>query len=160
MSEYARFFLGSRASIVQFETIEITHPAFSRAYRLVRNATQGIVAGGVAYDYYPLRIRSLGARDNLDYGIAVDLGDLGDVLPAEIDRVLAAASAVKPTVRYRTFRSDDLTTPLFGPVTLQVTSIAMRRDGASFEARAPSLALARTGETYDLDRFKSLRGVL
>lgn len=160
MSAQSEFFLGSRASVVQLETLEISHPSFSQTYRIVRNAVGGIDIGGVHYDYYPLRITPSGTRETLDFGITGDLGDLGEVIPAEIDRAMAAGTmATKPTVVYRTYRSDTLEL-LFGPVTLEIADVAMTREGASFEARASSLNVNRTGEIYALERFPMLRSFL
>ena len=67
---------------------------------------------------------------------------------------------VRPIVKYRTYRSDDLTQPIFGPVTLEIATLAMTREGASFDARAPSLNVNRTGEVYSLTRFPMLRALL
>lgn len=166
MSDYSEFFLNSLSSVVQLELLEISHPDFSQTYYLVRNATNGVTvtledASVIEFAYYPLRISPIGSRENLDFGIRVDLGDLGDVLPVELDAVASASGYdVKPTVKYRTYRSDDLTAPLYGPVVLEVESFSFTREGASFEAKAQSLNLNRTGEGYSFDRFPMLRGFL
>ena len=166
MTNYAEFFLKSKSSVVQLETLEISHPDFTKIYRVVRNAVQGLTAvlengSSVAFDYYPLAIENAGVRDDLDQAITVNLGDLGEVLPKELDEVSSNEGfGIKPTVVYRTYRSDDLTRPLFGPVTLEVTSFAFNREGSTFEAKAPSLNVNKTGELYKLDRFPMLRGFL
>jgi len=165
-SNYSTYFLNAKSSVVQLELLEVSHPNFTQTYRLVRNAINGVTvtledANVRTFNYYPLRIESLGARDNLDYGIKIDLGDLGEVLPVELDAVATANGYLtKPTVIYRTYRSDDLTKPLFGPLLLEVTNFSFNKDGASFEAKAPALNLNRTGEVYKLDRFTMLRGFL
>lgn len=166
MSAYSEFFLNSPSSVVQLELLEVTHPDFTQAYRIVRNAVDGVTvtletAASATFDYYPLRITPVGIRDTLDFGLRIDLGDLGEVLPVEIDAVTDAEGfGVKPTVIYRTYRSDDLSTPLFGPLTLRVTSFSFTREGATFEAQAPSISVSTTGELYKLDRFPMLRGFL
>ncbi|GEA08487.1 hypothetical protein KUL42_32480 [Alteromonas sp. KUL42] len=166
MSEYSDFYLNSPSSIVQLETLEIAHPSFTKTYYLVRNSTNGTTvtlenSQNQTFDYYPLKITSIGTRDNLDYGLRVDLGDLGEVLPIELDAVASEKSyATKPTVIYRTYRSDDLTKPLFGPIQLEITTFNFNRDGASFEAKAPSLNINKTGESYQIDRFPMLRAFL
>ena len=66
----------------------------------------------------------------------------------------------KPRVVYRTYRSDDLTRPLFGPIVLEVDSFAFNREGSTFTAKAPSLNINKTGELYRLERFPMLRGFL
>lgn len=165
MSAYTEYFLNSRSNVVQLELLEITHPNFSKAYRIVRNAIDGVVATidgtPTQFDYYPLQIRSSGARDDLDSGFTVNLGDLGEVIPQELDAVAAAGGfAVKPMVRYWAFRSDILTAPLVGPLILEVGAFTFTQDGASFPARAPALNVGKTGEFYRLERFPMLRGLL
>lgn len=164
MSRYTEYFLSSRANVVQLELLEISHPAFSQVYRVVRNAREGVTvtledSSVQTFQYYPLRITNLGTRDTLDAGFKIELGDLGEVLPAELDAVAAAGGfSTKPVVKYRTYRSDDLTQPLFGPLVLEIRSIAFNKTGATFEAKAPSININRTGEVYRLDRFVTLRG--
>ena len=166
MTDYTEFFLSSKSSVVQLETLEISHSAFTQTYRVVRNAVAGVTvtletAAQASFTYYPLRITGVGLRENLDFGIKVDLGDLGEVLPEELDAVASADGyEEKPIVIYRTYRSDDLTSPLFGPVVLEVKSFSFNRQGSTFEARAPSLNVNKTGELYSLDRFPMLRGFL
>lgn len=166
-SYYTTYFLGSKSSIVQLELLEVSHPNFTTTYRIVRNAINGVTvtledASVRTFNYYPLRIESLGTRDNLDFGIKIDFGDLGEVLPLEMDAVAATPSGYqsKPMVRYWTYRSDDLSKPLFGPLVLEVKNFSFNQTGASFEAKAPSLNLNRTGEVYKIDRFPMLRGFL
>ncbi len=166
MTSYAEFFLKSKSSVVQLETLEISHPNFTKVYRVVRNAVQGVsvkLENGLSatFDYYPLSIENAGVRDDLDQAITINLGDLGEVLPKELDEISSNNGfGTKPTVVYRTYRSDDLTRPLFGPVLLEVTSFAFNREGSTFEAKAPSLNVNKTGERYKLDRFPMLRGFL
>ncbi len=166
MTSYAEFFLNSKTSVVQLETLEITHPNFTKTYRIVRNAIEGasltLETGATAtFQYYPLSIENAGVRDDLDQAIKINLGDLGEVLPKELDEVSSNNGfETKPTVVYRTYRSDDLSRPLFGPVVLEVSSFAFNREGSTFEAKAPSLNVNKTGELYKLDRFPMLRGFL
>lgn len=163
---YAQFFLNSKSSVVQLELMEISHPNFTKVYRIVRNAVKGITVtletgAGATFDYYPMRIENDGTNDDLDQSFTITLGDLGEVLPKELDSVAAAqAFDVKPVVTYRTYRSDDLTRPLFGPVLLEVESFAFNREGSTFTAKAPSLNINKTGELYKLERFPMLRGFL
>lgn len=166
MSAYSEFFLNSKSSVVQLELLEISHPNFSQVFQLVRNAVNGVTVTletGVSrtFTYYPLRIESNGSRDDLDQSFTFTLGDLGELLPKELDRVATANGfSTKPQVVYRTYRSDDLTTPLFGPILLEVESFAFNREGCSFTAKAPSLNINKTGELYTLERFPMLRGFL
>lgn len=166
MTTYAEFFLNSKSSVVQLELLEISHPNFTKVYRIVRNAVQGVTvtletAETVAFDYYPLRVTPVAAYDNLDQSLKIDLGDLGEVLPKELDSVSSAdAFFIKPLIKYRTYRSDDLTAPLYGPLILEVSTFTFNREGSMFEAKAPSLNVNKTGELYKIDRFPMLRGFL
>lgn len=167
MSAYSEYFLNSRNNVVQLELLEIAHPAFSKTYRVVRNATKGVTVthenGSVfTYDYYPCKIVPGSARDDLDHYITVTFGDLGEIIPVEMDSVMAMSGGmeIKPTVKYRVYRSDLLTTPLYGPLNLEVSSFSFERKGCTFEARAPALNSTRTGEIYSMVRFPMLRGFL
>lgn len=166
MTDYAAYFLGSRSSVVYLETLQIAHPNFTRTYWIVRNAIGGIVAhlengSSQAFEYYPLRIKPTGSSDDLDQTLAVDLGDLGDIIPGELDAIEAAGGmSIKPAVTYRAYRSDDLTTVLAGPLRLEIADLSSNREGSSFQAKAPSLNINRTGELYRIERFAMLRGFL
>jgi hypothetical protein len=167
MSQYTSYYLNSPSSVVKLETIEIAHPSFTATKWIVRNAVNGITAtledGTTSIDfvYYPLKIDTAGVRDDLDQKITVQLGDLGDLLAAELDRITNANTfGTKPVLRYRTYRSDDLAHVLFGPVQLEIVSLAATFEGYAFDAQAPSLNANRTGEVYSMDRFPMLRGFL
>lgn len=166
MSEYTEFFLSSKASIVQLELLEIAHSSFLQIYYVVRNAVNGVTvihedSSSVAYVYCPMQLGLTGPRDDLDQILTVNFGDLGTIFSENIESVRADnSSAELPTVIYRTYRSDDLTTPLYGPLYLEIRKVAMTAEGAKFEARAPSLNKNKTGEKYSIARFPMLKGLL
>lgn len=163
MSEYTEFYLKSRADVIQYETIEIYHSKFSRLYRVVRNSKNPITVilesgTSAVFEYYPLQIRQGGQRDNLDYSLDIDLGDLGDVIPKEIDRVRRLGGfSEKPKLYYRTYRSDTLTAPLFGPIELEVSEISFNAQGCSFTASPPVVNALETGIPYRIEDFPGLR---
>ena len=167
MSAYAAFFLNSPSSVVPIETLEIAHPSFSKTYWIVRNAMNGIIAtleDGVtqqSFDYYPLGISVAGASDDLDQVMTITLGDLGMMIPQEIDRCVAAGTiGTRPTLTYRIYRSDDLSAPMDGPFTYEITTLGTKKIGSTITAGAPRLNLNQTGESYRMDRFPMLRGFL
>lgn len=166
MSEYSEFFFNSSGKVAQLECFEISHPNFTKTYRVVKNATNGISVkyeDGVFYEhvYYPMSVESLGMRGDLDQGFKISFGDLGEILPSELDNLADADGfGVKPVLKYRTFKSSDLTQVLFGPLLLRITSMAFSSEGATFEAAAPSLNINKTGEIYKISRFPTLRGFL
>lgn len=166
MSRYSEFFLNSASSIVQLELVEIYHPSFSKRYRVVRNAINGITVtletSEVAFfEYYPLQIKPTGVSDDLDQTLEVQLGDLGEIIPQELDHVMAAGTFnIKPTLVYRTYRSDDLTQPLYGPFRYVISSMPFTKEGAMLNAGAPRVNQNTTGEIYTINRFPTLQGFL
>jgi hypothetical protein len=161
---YSDFFLNSPSSVVELDCIEILHPSFSKTYYIVRNAINGITvthedASVHTYDYFPIALTPTGASDDLDQILKVQLGDLGQIIPAELDRIANAGTfTTKPVLKYRTYRSDNLAAPLFGPQKFVVGNISFTKDGSAFEAGAPKLNQTSTGEIYSMDRFPMLRG--
>lgn len=166
MSALSEYYLGSGAGVVQLDLLEITHPNFSQAYRIVRNNADGITIDlsidetGVVFDYYPALVEQLGARDDLDAGIKITLGDVGEVLPTEMDNVAEAGGfQTKPQVRYWTARSDT-SEIIYGPLNLEAPNFIETENGSAFEAVAPVLNSNKTGERYTLERITMLRGCL
>jgi hypothetical protein len=166
MSEYSEFFLNSGSNVAELELLEISHPSFSQTFYIVRNAVAGVTvtledASSQEFVYYPLQIQAIGSGDDLDQVLRIQLGDLGDLLPRELDAVSAAGTfGTKPTLIYRTYRSDDLSAPLYGPITLEISNLTFKREGAAFEAHAPRLNKTATGELYTTTRFPMLRGFI
>lgn len=161
MTDYISFFLDSGPDVYRIETLEISHPDFSQTYRVQHADPQGVTLGGQAHQYVPMRIAPRTASNDLSAGLSITFGDLGTILPLEMDRVAAASGLeTKPTVNYSVFRSDDLTAPMYGPDTFELSTISFERDGASFDAQARSLDLNRTGERYNTTRFPMLSGFL
>lgn len=163
---YAEFYLGSKRSVVQLDCFEISHPSFSQIYYIVRNACNGISVlheDLVSHDYiyYPLKLQRTGSADDLDSTIQITLGDLGELVANEIDRVRADNTfSIRPLVKFRQYRSDDLTTPLWGPFIFEAPSFQMSNEGTVFTAQAPQLNILTTGMTYSMDRFPMMRGFL
>lgn len=167
MSALTDFFLSSTRAVAQLDTLEFSHPSFSQTFYKVRNARNGmnakLYAGGPTqlFDFLPMQIKNLGARNDLDAGLQIVMGDLGEELPKQFDRIEKDDSwNIKPTIKYRVYRSDDLAAPLVGPYTFEVKNISFNRNGVSFDAQAPGLNYSTTGELYKLDRFPMLRGAL
>lgn len=170
MSNYSQFFLNTSSSVVQLELLEISHPNFSQVYRIVRNAINGVTvhhedASVHAYTYYPVKIVPTRNANDLDQTLEITFGDLGQVLPMELDRMYPLVGGlpgtfVKPTIKYRTYRSDDLTAPLAGPLRFLINNIAFVKEGATLECSAPRLNLSATGELYSMQRFPMLKGFL
>ena len=172
MSDLADYFFASSRDVAALELVEITHPNFTRPYRIVRNTVDPLDPDGVTvalspeepaarFDCWPARFSGRGARDDLDYQITIDLGDVGEVMPMELDAVAEAGGFMtKPMVRHWVFRSDNLTSPILGPIVLEAPSINGDGTVSSVDARAPTLNTTKTGERYTVERFPMLRGFL
>lgn len=165
MSELSEFFFTAPPAVVRLQLLEISHPNFSASYKVVRNAVGGVAvihedaSGPHTYDYFPMEIRTMGSTGSMDQELEVTLGDLGEILPQELDNVREAnGMQTKPTVIYREYSSADLLEPLFGPFTLLVNSIAFNKTGCIFTAKPVAFNRGRTGEVYDVGRFPMLRG--
>lgn len=164
MSAYSQYFMNSSPTIVELDCIEITHPNFTTTYRLVRNAVNGITVthegptGPFDYTYYPMQLKPLGSSTDLDQGISLTLGDVGELLSKEVTAVqVANGMPTRPKLNYRTYRSDDLTVPLFGPVIMEIRTITSNKEGCLIEAQAPYLNITRTGVIYTVKDFSPLK---
>lgn len=172
MSLLSQFFLGSSPAIRQFDCLEITHPNFSQTYRLVRNArfklplnkfgvevTHEGPAGPFEYEYTPMKIKPVGSGSDMSQSLAVVLGDVGQIIAKEVGIVTEANGMnTRPVLKFRTYRSDDLTQPMFGPLVLELSRVTRTEEGASFEAHAPLINHSRTGVLYTITQFPMLRG--
>ena len=165
--DYTEFFLNSSSNIIQYETLEITHTNFSKVWYLVRNAQSGLTAfledliTEVNYEFCPMGISESAESDDLDFGLRIELGDVGEILSAELDNIVSADNLnEKPILKYRTYRSDILTQPMLGPFELDIEEITFDKQGATFQAKAPTLSLKQTGELYTTDRFPGLKEFL
>jgi hypothetical protein len=161
----SEFFFNSRPSIIYLEGLEIIHANFSQTYRLIRNSAKTLslthegAVGPFDYVFAPIAIKPLGSNTDLDQEIEVTLGDVGQIIAAELKRVSDANQMmVKPIVKYRVWRSDDLTDPLLF-ATLQIDAVSLTQETAAFKARSAAYNLVRTGEVYRIDRFPMLESV-
>lgn len=169
MSLLSEFFLNSPSHIRQLDLIEITHPNFGNTsgWRLVRNEVAGVTvdhesAGGTFfYAYCPMSLRPVGSGADLGQSLNVNFGDLGSILGSELLTLYEAnALHIRPVIKFRTYRSDDLTEPMSGPLVLEVVKLTTTEDGCLLECQAPNVNNTRTGTQYAIDQFPMLRGFL
>lgn len=165
MSLLSAFFFATSPAIAQLQLLEIAHPAFSATYHFTRSILAGVVVtheGGVGpfvYTYMPMSIKPVGSGNDMDQQIEVSIGDVGTVLPAELDSVANANKmTIKPTITYREYKSDDLTLPLYGPFVFQIDRISFNRSGATTTAKAAAFNKGRVGLYYTLSLFPMLKG--
>jgi hypothetical protein len=163
---YIEYFLNASSTIIQYETLELSHPNFTQTFYIVRNNTNGLTARledntQVTFTYYPMNVKPSSDKSDLDQKLQIEFGDLGEILPTQLDAIIGAGGmSTRPICKYRTYRSDQLNTVMFGPVILEISAIAFNRTGVVFEAAAPALNIGKTGEIYSIDRFPALRNFL
>lgn len=166
MTTYAEYFLNRNNAVGQLELIEISHPNMSQVYYIVRNKMDGVTVlledgSPQFFQYYPLKIEVAGVADNLDQIYNISLGDLGEIMPKELDLITAADGFDTPlNIKYRTYRTDNLNVPMITAIDLEVITFTFTREGCQFTAQSPQLNVNSTGEVYDLDRFPMLAGTL
>jgi hypothetical protein len=85
---------------------------------------------------------------------------MGTQLAADIDAVLAGAFYdIKPTVKYRLYRHDDLSAPIYTLKTLEVSNMSRDNSGSTtFVAMAQQLNNTKTGQIYSFVDYPALRG--
>ena len=124
-------------------------------------ATAHYAFGLTDFDYYPLEIKPSATRDNLDFGLDIGFGDLGEVIPNEIDRVREfGGMSERPMVYYFIFSSADLSAPLDDANKLFIDDIVRNNKFSTLSARAPSVNVNRTGRVHSIERFPTLKGFL
>lgn len=166
-SQYVDFYLGSSTAEIELHTLQISQVSFSKVYRFQPYYRQGLWLRDESsekqfFEWMPMRLEPLGDRGNLDFGLSVTFGDLGEILPDEIERARSAGTLLKKpaVVVYRIYRSGNLEAPMYGPITLQAKTINRTSEGAQFEAKAPHLNVNKTGMLYRTDLFPMLLGYL
>lgn len=166
MPNLEEFFLNSKSKVAMFDTLQISHPSFSKTYFIVRNSRKGLTAtlenSSIAvFEYYPFRMEKTASSGNLDQSFKFTFGELGSLIHNEIDAVREADTFnVKPVVIIRGYRSDDLSGPVYGPLKLEISQIPINKKGFAFEAKPWQPNVNGTGEIYTLSRFPGLRGFL
>lgn len=161
------YFLRGDPDDVRLQLIEATHPSWVRPYRYVQNAVDGVSVkhedGAYrSYQYSPITIKKSKSDDSLDQSITITIGDLGMNLPDDMDRLRNSTihSTKRPTLNYREYLLSDLNTPIVSVTGLQVTDYQPHKMGGMFVCRAQELNLTKTGISYTLEDFKTLRGFL
>lgn len=163
MPDY-NYWLSGNPDDVRLLLVEISHPAWSKTYRIVQNHADGVTVQhedtfSYDYEYVPLTIQRGNNSDDLDQEITIGVGDLGEIFPKELDAARASAySKIRPRLNYREYNLSDLTKPQVTILDLEVTDYEPKKEGAVFVCRAKQMNLTKTGEVYTLDNTPTLRG--
>lgn len=167
MSDYVAFFLNTQSSVIALDCIEISHPSFASTLYFVRNVPDGIALmhednSSHYYTYQPMKIDRSNVSNDLEQTMQITLADLDDSFINAIKNIRHSAyPRVKPKIKYRLYRDDDLSSPVMSLQTLEIANVSKDKSGnVSFEAKAPELNSVKTGEVYGVERFPMLRGTL
>lgn len=165
-SRLRRFLASAPQAVWPIQTIQISHPAMSRAFYLWREPYAGQVTteDGSVVTMQPCNIETklAGSQGHLDQKFDIRLGLIEaaeqDQFQAEMDRV-PLATKEKVRVVYREYLSDDLSESQAVAV-LQAESITYMLGAAGISAVSPRLNVTRTGELYVPREIPMLRGFL
>lgn len=161
MSDYASFYLNVSGAVKEINCVEITHPSFSfflqsfdeDGFHVIHEDGQKVF-----YEYLPMQIDRSNVNNDLDQVVKMTINDFDDRLIEAYNNI----QDKKPVLfQQRTYRDDNLDSPLITIQTLHVTSMSKDGEGnVTFEAKAQELNSVRTGDAYSFERFPMLRGTL
>jgi hypothetical protein len=142
------------------ETLELSHPLFSKVWRLV-NAMDQVVAtleGGGSGVFQPVAFQVQLPPSDAQGGqlLTVVVANFGRIIRDEIE-----AAAKDPDQRmsltYRLYLSNALTEPQTAPIKLSVDTIAMTNESITLQAgRSDTLNMPFPSTVYDIVKFPGL----
>ena len=150
-------------NIHAIETIELSHSAMSKVWRLWREPYVGEITtedGVVEVLPVSLSIALAGSEGNLDqkFEVSIDTVEINDLFRRELDRIPVDTTERLRAV-YREYLSDDLAEAQTTAV-LQGESVSCQIGTATISAVSPRLNVTRTGETYTTRDVPMLRAYL
>lgn len=163
--ELFTFMMTSPATDVLLETLELSHPSWSKTYRIIRNdclgASLNTENGPLFFDYVPFNLRQSGDSGDLNKKISVELSDLGEIIPDEFRRMEDAGTlntAPKMVVRCFSHRTGEM---VLGPMKLDVRgAVFVAEKGCKLEASAKAAMANSTGTVFDIERVPTIKAFL
>lgn len=167
MPDY-NYWMGGDPDDIRLQCIEITHPSFTKPYRIIAQSINGEPVTVThedgtkcTYEHIPVAISKGANSDDLDQSFTVTVGDLGEDFPQEIRRLRNGKyPTVEPTFNYREYNYSDLSKPQVTMLGLQVKDYERKAEGAVFSCQARQLNVTKTGESYNLDDYPTMRGFI
>lgn len=156
------FFLTKTSAIAKIDCIELYHPDFGylryQAYNDDGINVKHEDGLEYAYDFESFEITRGNVTSDLDQGFSITFADYKDELKNKVN----AADHMTPIVfSWRLYRSDDLEGPMFVQRDLYVIRINSDSTGmVTFEASAEQLNSVKTGDSYTLAKFSTLKGAV
>ena len=144
------------------DTLEISHPLFSKVYYLTTEPL-GITATletAQVVDFIGTNI-GIGrnsTKSDLDQNFSFTLPDLENELDDELDRI-PLDNTDNISIKYRVYINTDLSGPAQGPVNLEAIGVNQEKGVFTVTAGAPQLNWNKTGIIYDYETFPMLRAL-
>lgn len=148
---------------MDFDTVEITHPLFSKRYLLVvgtSDLTATLETGEtVTFEATPMEVKEGGNNNDMDQQASFTLPDVGNLLDDEMDNV-PLNNDEAPVFTFRSFVSTDLSYPARGPVTYDLQSLSQSKGVFTADVGVPRLNERQTGLLMTPQEIPLLRGIL
>lgn len=148
---------------MDFDTVEITHPLFSKRYLLVvgtSDLTATLETGEtVTFEATPMEVKEGGNNNDMDQQASFTLPDVGNLLDDEMDNV-PLNNDEAPVFTFRSFVSTDLSYPARGPVTYDLQSLSQSKGVFTADVGVPRLNERQTGILMTPQEIPLLRGIL
>jgi Domain of unknown function (DUF1833) len=148
---------------MDFDTVEITHPLFSKRYLLVVGTsplTATLETGElVTFEPTPMDVAEGGNNNDTDQQASFTLPDVGNLLDDEMSR-LPLSDTLAPVFTFRSFVSTDLSHPARGPVTYDLQTLTQSKGVFTADVGVPRLNERQTGILMTPQEIPLLRGVL
>jgi hypothetical protein len=110
------------------------------------------------FHYCPAALKFSNRDETLNRELVVDILDLGDVIRRQFKFIEQKNKiSVRPKLIYRAYRSDDLDSPMVGPVEYEVQGVSFNLAGATLSASSRTLNNSKTGIIYNTAILPSMR---
>ena len=166
MTDYVSFFLNTDQTVLALNCLEISHPTFDSFYYCAEISRDTSInhEDFTQHTYKPkvMRIDRRNVSADLDQTIAITIGDVDSEFMKHFENIRKSEyPRVRPSLKFRMYRNDDLINPLVVLPELEIKNISKDGSGnVTFQAQAQELNSVSTGEIYTLDDYPSLRGSL
>lgn len=148
---------------LDFDTVEITHPLFSKRYLLVVGTsplTAALETGEtVTFEGVPMEVVEGGNNNDTDQQASFTLPDVGNLLDDEMARLPLGYEGA-PVFTFRSFVSTDLSYPARGPVTYDLQTLTQSKGVFTADVGVPRLNERQTGILMTPEEIPLLRGIL
>ena len=138
---------------LDFDTVEITHPLFSKRYLLV------VGTSPLTFEPTPMEVVEGGNNNDTDQQASFTLPDVGNLLDDEMSR-LPMSNEEAPVFTFRSFVSTDLSYPARGPVTYDLQTLTQSKGVFTADVGVPRLNERQTGILMTPEEIPLLRGIL